>query len=142
MTELKLNDFEGFDKILFGDHKPDWSNFYDEKNNIFMPPIKKPITLAENQLCHYALWMVISTFRLSKKPTFYNSGRYWYIPLNRCYPCNWHVRYDTSCKRTCPLVLDDDYYGCGTAFDRWKKSPIDAKAQAAKEIAKYQWREV
>lgn len=141
MTELKLNDFEGFNKVLFGDHEPDWSKFYDKDTDVFMPPIEKPINLAENQLCHYALWMVISAFCLDRKPVFYYLSRH-YIPFNRCYPCDWHIEQGSSCKQTCPLILDDDYNGCGTAFDKWKESPIDVKVQAAEVIARYHWREV
>lgn len=141
MAELKLNDFEGFDKILFNDNEPDWSKFYDKDAVTFTPPIERPETLVEHQLNHYALWMVISTFRLPGKPHIHTLS-YRDIPFNRCYPCSWHVKHGSSCEQTCPLILDDDYKGCGTAFDKWKESPVDVKVQAAKEIAKYHWREV
>lgn len=135
MTNLKLNDFEGFDKILFDDHKPDWSKFYDEKNDIFMPPIWRPMTLAQFQLDHYALWMVIYVFKLKEKPKFHSSCAH---PELGCYACS--ARPNTifdSCWDSCPLDLES-YYTCGEDFECWKGNKLPKYAY---KIAHILWKE-
>lgn len=153
MTELKLNDFDGFNTILFDTHDPDWSKFYNEKTNIFYPPITNPIRKVEYQLDHYALWMVISTFCLNEKPTFVFAS---ITPIAKCYACEWAKNRDRSksmnCRDSCPLVLSEasQYdWGCGTDFDLWHyvrildddSSKKEAK-DAAERVAKLRWREV
>lgn len=145
MIELNLNDFEGFNKILFGDHEHDWSKFYNKETRRFIPPIDSPATLAAHQLDHYALWMVISAFGLSHKPEYWDSER---IPPMRCYACAWKLQTAQNCRDGCPLILDDDYEGCGSAYDRFEsadkledlKEVREVRKQAAKEIAMLKWR--
>lgn len=132
MNVLKLNDFESFNKILFCDNKPDWSKFYDEKNGIFMPPIWRPIRLAEFQLDHYALWMVISAFRLKEKPKFHSSCT---RPLIGCYACS--VYPDDDCEDGCPLDLKS-YDECGESLGFWKNTKIPKYAY---EVAHMLWKE-
>lgn len=147
MIELKLNDFEGFNKILFGDHKPDWSKFYDATNDTFLPPYPTPKTEVEHQVCHYALWMVISTFSLIMKPIFLSDVE---IPVGRCYACqykHYHVSPEYYCKDGCPLVLDDDYDFCGSAYNEYELASDNFGMEvqlkdAAERVAKLEWREV
>lgn len=144
--KLNLNDFDSFDAFLFNGKNPNWGKFYDRETDIFIPPIYRPMTLPEYQLDHYALWMVISSFCLTKKPyfTFFIE-----MLINGCYACHYkfyHEPYIYSCKNGCPLVLDD-YAQCGTAYsDYMRESTIyGATARlkdAAEQIAKLKWREV
>lgn len=151
MTELKLNDFEGFNKILFGDHEPDWSKFYNKEIDVFMPPIGNPITLPEYQLDHYTMWMVISAFALIYKPNyFFNNTK----PYSRCYACEYkhHHRPPEYCRFTCPLDLDGAYFGCGPLYIRYcgltsgknldDPERVTLIKQTAEKIAKLKWREI
>lgn len=73
---MKLNDFKGFEKRLFTEEerrllpKEKWKKFYNQQSYFFNAPIREPKTIAEYQLDHYALWMVISTFRLACNPAY------------------------------------------------------------------------
>lgn len=147
MAKLKLNDFEGFNKLLFGSFEPDWSKFYDRENYTFLPPYPTPKTEVEHQVCHYALWMVISTFYLSMKPSFLSDVE---IPVARCYACQYK-RYRTSskyhCKDGCPLVLDDGYNCCGSTYDEYVLASNNfgmamQLKDAAERIARLEWREI
>lgn len=139
MTELKLNDFDGFNRRLFGEEKPDWSIFYDEKTGTFCPPISDPMSEAEYQLDHYALWMVMSVFSLFKKPVIESLPT---TSINHCYPCEYIL---SDCNY-CPIKPQDregKRKTCAVEYDNWRyaASPYD-KSFWAERVAKLEWRYV
>lgn len=144
MTELKLNNFEGFDKILFGDSKPYWDKFYDVNSNTFRPPILDPKTEAEHQIDHYALWMVIASFSLIRKPIITLDAT---VPLAKCYACEWRRVHcpELSCKYGCPLTANDGCTSCGRDYDIYNHIAADLGVcqelgDAAERVAKFTWR--
>lgn len=135
MEKLKLNDFDGFNKVLFGDHKPDWSKFYYKKSDTFIPPIRNPKTLVQFQLDHYALWMVMCAFKLAEKPNF---NRDYFCPPLGCYACAACPNgiFD-DCNDACPLCLKS-YDTCGEDFTHWKNSRLPKYAY---KVAHILWKE-
>lgn len=140
---LRLNDFDGFNRYLFGKKEPNWKKFYNERAEVFKPPIGKPITEAEYQLDHYALWMVISHFALRRKPEFRDSKMV-VIPNCNCYACEWKPA-NTCCVNGCPLIgiLPGT---CTWEWDTWSYIRASASeftlSHFAKKIATTPWREV
>lgn len=134
---LKLNDFEGFGRYLFGDHDPNWNKFYDKENNIFMPPILCPKTEAEYQLNHYTFWMVIAAFKLSEKPLFHPDC---VRPMCSCYACGVadNIPNEHECADSCPLDLRS-YETCGEDFDQWSLSRLPRWAY---NVAHIPWRDI
>lgn len=148
--KLKLNDFEGFDRYLFGEEKPDWKRFYNKRTDTFEPPIGKPTKEVEYQLDHYTLWMVISHFALRHKPIIFKYCGKIVNPICRCYACEWRLyqRNDESCIEGCPLigVLPT---GCTMEWRTWafnckNRTDVsdDEKSRLAKQIAMTPWRKV
>ncbi len=140
---LKLNDFEGFNRYLFSKEEPNWKTFYDKETDTFTPPIGNPITEAEHQLNHYALWMVISHFALRRKPDFKHSKMV-VIPECLCYACEWKPK-NTCCVNGCPLIGILPGI-CTPEWDTWSHIPTSASeftlSHLAKQIAMTPWREV
>lgn len=101
-SNLKPNDFNSFDRFLIeqsrGKESVEWDFYYRKHADMFLPPIPQPKTMAEYQLDHYALWMIISIFNLKNKPFFGVSEEY--IPDNRCYACSYIP--DDNCE-ACPI---------------------------------------
>lgn len=151
MEKLKLNDFDSFDAFLFGGKTPDWRRFYDKEMDTFFPPIDYPTHIAEYQLNHYTMWMVVSTFALWDKPYHFNGG---HIPVARCYACDYKRRYgyQGSCECRCPLVLGGYVSGCGKPYTTYvdltaQRDPCDPLSvslveQAAEQVARMKWREL
>lgn len=152
MSKLRLNDFASFNKFLFKDSGPNWNKFFDEKNSVFCPPILKPKTIVEYQVNHYVLWMVISAFKLNAKPEIFVESAD--VPYHKCYACEYSAKkanpYSIDCKTRCPIVLDDDYCGCGSKYDYYITLRHIASdyyvskelKRVAESIAKLEWREI
>lgn len=142
--DLKLNDFEGFNRYLFGEEEPDWSTLYITNDDMFIPPIAYPNTEAEHQLCHYALWMTMSKCTPEWKPNIFGVIR------NRCYACEWKKRcghLNDSCDAFCPFTSIQPST-CDPALEEWVK--LDRRTykdllyfrKLAEKIARIPWREV
>lgn len=148
--ELKLNDFEGFEKFLFTNNErklPDkekWKKYldkgYDPKG--FCSPITNPIENVEFQLCHYAYWMVISVFNVHNKPRIVND--YIYI---HCYACHLkrNLFPNIRCEIGCPIknwnhagkvsyCCDYDSY-----YTKWRDQEDGDRANLARLIATLEW---
>lgn len=95
-TDLRLNDFDGFERFLFTDAEMEmpeeerWRKYFGrgmkEGDPQFYQPIYYPETIEEFQCCHYAFWMVIFVYGLEEKPNIWNAERQ---PENRCYACEY-----------------------------------------------------
>lgn len=147
---LKLNDFNSFKRYLINQSHAwsliprktiRWRRYY--RNHIFYPPITKPTTIEEYQLCHYALWMVISEFNLSRKPQIYIQLPE--IKLN-CYACeganhNSDNFFTTNICERCPIYHGgDNTYKCGKEYSNWVNANAEDKWLWAEKIAKLKWR--
>lgn len=139
-AELKLNDFDGFDRFLFSEEEQldenRWKKYYfKDDDNIFRfhPPIDCPKKISEYQLNHYALWMVIYFFKLRRKPVFY--GR---KPFAGCYACGFNPggpccpikEWDRIAKNDMGLPCVKGSYG------KWART-LDEEIPY--EIAHYEW---
>lgn len=154
---LKLNDFEAFDRLIFRGREPNWKCLYDPKTDAFYPPIPRPKSEAEHQLDHYALWMVIAHNDLTNKPClFLRRGfrtRDVLVPRGRCYACQYHAQHYNiaNCHNpeySCPLTSSNGMNSCGEEWNRWNcarsRFHFDARevSQAAIDIAHINWREI
>lgn len=144
--DLKLNDFEGFNRYLFGEEEPDWSKFHQKEWNVFIPSIEKPETKVEHQLCHYALWMVISNCSPTVKPVIKRGMDI----RNRCYACTWKNKINKfgNCVNYCPLT-SLTRGSCSRAWFSWVNllthpqhtdSEVEECRKLAEEIAKIPWK--
>lgn len=154
---LKLNDFETFDKLIFRGNKPNWEKFYDPKYSAFYPPIPNPKTEVEFQLDHYALWMTIAHYGLTSKPQIFRRRGFRFRDAlharGRCYACSWHYHIYNSASCTnplypCPLTSSDGDKSCGPEWHKWchlcqvHPESIVHIQQAAYNIAHIEWREI
>ena len=141
--ELTLNDFEGFDRFLFGEGERDFiSRFLIKKDGLsfFDPPIRFPRTIEEYQLNHYALWMSIAHIGgMQKLPVKTSTGI-----ETTCYACLYA---DTVRARSCSVCPIKDRYmkdgTCGEAYTYWNVFKNSGRRAAcyAKKVATLEWRE-
>lgn len=157
---LKLNDFEAFDRLIFRGKKPNWEKLYDPKKFYFYPPIPRPKTEVEYQLDHYALWMTIGHYGLTRKPHIFRRRGFRphdaLQPAGQCYACSWHHHvYSTGiCSSPlypCPLTGANGRNTCGPEWRKWnylrgghREHPerVIQIRQAARDIAHIKWREL
>lgn len=137
LSACKLNDFEAFDNILFGENvQPDYSKFYlgnlkmvdyDCEYTIALPFLE-PTTMVEHQINHYVMWGVIGMLKINVKPTYfieYNTGIYMSDFRNTCWACE----YGTKCRghmcEHCPIWYSNGHfvYMCesGSSLERQGK---------------------
>lgn len=155
--DLKLNDFDSFDRLIFRGREPNWSKLYNPKTDTFYPPIPHPKSEVECQLDHYALWMVIAHHDLTGKPNLFRRRgfhpRNVLIPGGRCYACQYHEDHynNSSCGKPeypCPLTSADGHSSCGLKWELWRNlcicSPNEGmpRKKAAIDIAHIKWREL
>lgn len=114
----KLNDFEAFDRILFGENvQPDYNKFYvgdlivnDDSNYGWYTvavPFSNPTTMVEYQINHYVMWGVIGMLKIPYKPSElveYNTGDYLPVIENTCWACEWNFTHlgNYFCEK-CPI---------------------------------------
>lgn len=141
LQSLKLNDFEGFDRFLLTDPEKLWRKYYDANCDMFFAPVKLTPSSPEvlYQLCHYALWMVMSTEALSGRPFLQDD-----IKTN-CYSCEYaQTRLnggEVVCKMHCPLATRPiDGASCVIEFYRWLTTrDRESRSSVAREIACIKW---
>lgn len=136
---IALNDFDGFDCILFENSVPNWKKYYKSNPDRFYPPIKRPSTMVEYQLNHYALWMTIAHNHLKKKPSIVFSK---YI-TNDSYACESAYINGTGTCRFCPISVNKN---CPSDYFLWihhTRSNVDPNIifELAIKIAKMTWKE-
>lgn len=141
--EIRLNDFESFDRYLFGEGAVNWEKFYHVVGYswIFTPPILHPVTEAEYQLDHYALWMAIARNSPFKKPIFSDDA---VRPFYRCYACQYkRDKYgaNKACLLYCPLINAEEL-NCVEPYRKWANTDDEEYATyQATCIARIPWRE-
>lgn len=143
--ELSLNDFETFNRFLFGEKEHDWRCFlvFEDGASSFAPPIMYPDTIEEYQLCHYAYWMTIAEHPwLKTTPPILAPG-----PVRHGnYDCEYVDRMGKAC-RGCP-VIDEKYGGltCTSPnhpLEKWLENINNEKMRRkyALEYAKIEWKD-
>lgn len=151
-SELRLNDFDGFERFLFTDVEMDlpayerWYKYFSwsliEGDPRFYQPIYEPKTIEEFQLCHYAYWMVIYVFELFKKPEIWDSA---FHNRTKCYAClyeyMWLTIHNISfIKPLCPCPIKVWRASpCFIAYSEFKEWQRDKNPDRAKRIAMYEW---
>lgn len=151
-SELRLNDFDGFEQFLFTDVEMDlpaierWCKYFGyglkEGEPRFYQPIYEPETIEEFQLCHYAYWMVIYIYELDKKPNIWNSA---FHNRTKCYAClyeyMWLAIHNISLIERCCLCPIKVWRVCPCfiASSEFKEWQCDGNPDRAKRIAMYEW---
>lgn len=124
-SEIHLNDFESFERLLFTDEERErnegikrFKKFtenieisgYDEDDcdydYIISVPFKKPTTFVQYQINHYVLWGVIAYRGTNKKPYGYfdyNTEQTALSPIYGCYACQWTADNSRNGERECFL---------------------------------------
>lgn len=152
---ITLNDFEAFDRFIFGDRKHNWKKLYNKETDTFYPPIPIPETEVEHQLDHYALWMTMGNYYLTKKPARYRhlfSGRVT-LPNYGCYACGYaYIKKNNphiNCLTDCPLTSISPS-SCADIWKIWCSQISCAYRTPSKkyilsiseQIARIPWREI
>lgn len=156
MSKLKLNDFKSFENFLFTKEEKKkskvqrWKKYISKSKTeelLFKPPLSKPTTIEEFQLCHYAYWMFIAYVikGTSKTPIFTSHIS---SPAANCYACEYTkqqpINYNSPegfdyCN-ACPVksITCHSISGCkNNAFLLWKKEHDTLTAMA---VAKTIWK--
>lgn len=133
--ELKLNDFEGFDRVLFNEDTaklPEterFKRFYDEDRDTILIPIShSPISLEEHQFCHYVYWMTIGAAELGAKPSIARRFEGHDMPMSHieqnCFACRYRD-HTWPLPKHCPIAMFScGPYGSGYAdCDDWPDAP-------------------
>lgn len=96
-----------------------WRKYYDEERACFLPPYdlndpKNKSDMEKYHICHYAYWMVISTFNLCSKPCVEGI-----ILKNLCYACAFafeNSKNEQMCSK-CPIKWEPEGF-CAIGEDR------------------------
>lgn len=119
-TEIHLNDFESFERLLFTDEEREQNEGFERfkkfdryvarnsyKDYCVAVPFERPKSFVEYQINHYVLWGVIAYEQLNAKPLVfysYNTGEPISItPLYECYACQWTADNSRNGERECFL---------------------------------------
>lgn len=156
---LKLNDFQLFDSLLFSNKecslptKKRWEKFitksYRSSNIVDIPIPHPPQTLAEYQFCHYVYWMCIWAGSFYSKPAIrykWNETEMRPHVAAGCFACEykWHPE-DGRKRGSCPIAI---YGNCTTSIgpcnirsleNPYPKWFINLNPDAAYDIAHLEW---
>lgn len=156
-SQLKLNDFEGFNRAIFRGRDPKWESLYNQVSDTFYPPIPYPKSEVEHQLDHYALWMTMAHYGLISKPKNFKRRSflvpYALEPHNYCYACEWQILvYHTPVNycgaKPCPLASSGRGFACGPDWANWVHLTTYSSGclyeirEAANAVAHIEWREI
>lgn len=148
-AEIKLNDFEAFDRFIFGSEEHNWNKFYDKETNTFTPPIKTPVTEVEHQIDHYALWMVISHFKLVYKPEIFSDDD---PSSSKCYACKYTKLINPASQPSCLYcpILNGKINSCSESYNEWltakmlvvinRDDDYEFLANCAAQVSRTPWR--
>lgn len=117
--ELKLNDFDGFDCVLFDEDTiklPEaerFKRFYDkDRNTVLIPISHSPVSLEEHQFCHYVYWMTIGVEKLTEKPNIARRFEGHDTPMShieqKCFACHYR-NHAWPLPKHCPIAR----FSCG-----------------------------
>lgn len=141
--KIYLNDFESFDRYLFGDENANWSKFYHFREHyswMFTPPILWPVNEVEYQLDHYTLWMTIAYNNPLLKPIFDDVST---EPFCRCYACSYKLRRygaNGKCVPHCPLTCAEKG-NCVKIYREWSDThDKEYASRLAIDIARIPWK--